>query len=155
MRVSIAEGVERRMPKKYVALLLMVVLLIVAVNLSVTNASNSLTCTNSSDGVVDKAQSDAFTVNITFKNTGRTAGNWTVNIAFEGESWSRVGTSQNLTLNPGTTKILTWTGTVPANATINSVARLVVYYNDSFKALDWWIHVVPGAELSIQSSSVE
>ena len=155
MRVSIAEGVERRMPKKYVALLLMVVLLIVAVNLSVTNASNSLTCTNGSDGVVDKAQGDAFTVKITFKNTGRTAGNWTVNIAFEGESWSRVGTPQNLTLNPGSTKTLTWTGTVPVNATIDSVARLVVYYNDSFKALDWWIHVVPGAELSIQSSSVE
>src|SRR3972149_1333185 len=143
------------MAKKYFALLLMVVLLIVAVNLSVTNATNSLTCTNNGDGVVDKAQGDAFTVKIAFKNTGKTAGNWSVNTVFEGASWSWVGTPQNLTLNPGSTKTLTWTGTVPANATINSVARLVVYYNDSFKTLDWWIHVVPGAELSIQSSSVE
>jgi hypothetical protein len=30
-----------------------------------------------------------------------------------------------------------------------------VYYDDSFKALNWWIHVVPGAELTIKSSSVE
>jgi hypothetical protein len=149
------KGVERRMLKKYAALILMVVLLIVVVNFSVTNASNSLTFAHSEDGVVDKAQGDAFTVKITFKNTGKTEGNWSVNIAFEGESWSRVGTPQNLTLKPGSTKTLMWNGTVPVNATINSVARLVVYYNDSFKALDWWIHVVPGAELTITSSSVE
>jgi len=149
------EGVERRMAKKYAALLLMVVLLVVVVNFSVTNASNSLTFSHSQDGVVDKAQGDAFIVKITFKNTGKTEGNWSVNIAFEGESWSRVGIPQNLSLKPGNTRTLTWNGTVPVNATINSVARLVVYYNDSFKALDWWIHVVPAAELSIQSSSVE
>ncbi len=149
------KGVERRMAKKYAALLLMVVLLVVVVNFSVTNASNSLTFSHSQDGVVDKAHVDAFIVKITFKNTGKTEGNWSVNIAFEGESWSRVGTPQNLTLKPGSTKTLMWNGTVPVNATINSVARLVVYYNDSFKALDWWIHVVPGAELTITSSSVE
>jgi hypothetical protein len=44
---------------------------------------------------------------------------------------------------------LTWEGTVPANASVGSVARRVVYYNDSFQALDWWIHVAPGAGLSI------
>jgi hypothetical protein len=48
-----------------------------------------------------------------------------------------------------------WSGVVPINATLGSVARLVVYYEDSYKALDWWIRVVPGAELTIQSSAVE
>jgi len=143
------------MAKKYALLFILAVLVFVVVNLSVTNATNSLTVSHNENGVVDKAQGNAFTVKIAFKNTGKTAGNWSVNTVFEGASWSWVGTPQNLTLNPGSTKTLTWTGTVPANATINSVARLVVYYNDSFKTLDWWIHVVPGAELSIQSSSVE
>jgi len=147
---------EGEMAKKYALLFLVAVLLVVAVNFSVSNTGNSLVFAhNQQDGVVDKAAGDDFTVKITFKNTGSTEGNWSVNIAFEDEVWSQVGTPQNLTLKPGETETLTWTGAVPANATVDSVARLVVYYNDSFKALNWWIHVVPGAELSIRSSSVE
>jgi hypothetical protein len=144
------------MAKKYALLFLVALLLVVAVNFSVSNTGNSLVFAhNQQDGVVDKAAGDEFTVKITFKNTGSTEGNWSVNIAFEDEVWSQVGTPQNLTLKSGETETLTWTGVVPANATVVSVARLVVYYNDSFKALNWWIHVVPGAELSIRSSSVE
>ena len=143
------------MAKKYALLFILAVLVFVVVNLSVTNATNSLTVSHNENGVVDKAQGNAFTVKIAFKNTGKTEGNWSVNIAFEGVSWSRIGTPQNLTLKPGDSKTLTWNGAVTANATINSVARLVVYYNDSFKALDWWIRVVPGAELTITSSTVE
>ena len=144
------------MAKKYALLFLVALLLVVAVNFSVSNTGNSLVFAhNQQDGVVDKAAGDDFTVKITFKNTGSTEGNWSVNIAFEDEVWSQVGTPQNLTLKSGETETLTWTGVVPANATVDSVARLVVYYNDSFKALNWWIHVVPGAELSIRSSSVE
>src|SRR5690606_40500390 len=45
----------------------------------------------SSDLVVDKAPGEAFTVKITFKNTGKAEGNWSVNIAFEDNSWSQVG----------------------------------------------------------------
>jgi len=147
---------EGEMAKKYALLFLVAVLLVVAVNFSVSNTGNSLVFAhNQQDGVVDKAAGDDFTVKIMFKNTGSTEGNWSVNIAFEDEVWSQVGTPQNLTLKPGETETLTWTGAVPANATVDSVARLVVYYNDSFKALNWWIHVVPGAELSIRSSSVE
>jgi len=147
---------EGEMAKKYALLFIVAVLLVVAVNFSVSNTGNSLVFAhNQQDGVVDKAAGDDFTVKITFKNTGSTEGNWSVNIAFEDEVWSQVGTPQNLTLKPGETETLTWTGAVPANATVDSVARLVVYYNDSFKALNWWIHVVPGAELSIRSSSVE
>ncbi len=147
---------EGEMAKKYALLFIVAVLLVVAVNFSVSNTGNSLVFAhNQQDGVVDKAAGDDFTVKIMFKNTGSTEGNWSVNIAFEDEVWSQVGTPQNLTLKPGETETLTWTGAVPANATVDSVARLVVYYNDSFKALNWWIHVVPGAELSIRSSSVE
>jgi uncharacterized surface anchored protein len=146
------------MAKKYALLFLVAVLLVFAFNFSVGDTSTSLVFAHdqqNGDGVVDKAAGDEFTVRITFKNTGSTEGNWSVNIAFEDEVWSQTGTAQNLVLNPGETETLTWTGVVPANATVGSVARLVVYYNDSFKALNWWIHVVPGAELSIKSSSVE
>jgi len=144
------------MAKKYAVLVLVAVLVVVVVNFSVADTGNSLVFAhNQQDCIVDKVAGDAFTVKITFKNTGKTEGNWSVNIAFEDEVWSQVGTPQNLKLNPGETETLTWNGVVPANATVGSVARLVVYYDDSFKALNWWIHVVLGAELTIKSSSVE
>jgi uncharacterized surface anchored protein len=146
------------MAKKYALLFIVAVLLVFAFNFSVGDTSTSLVFAHdqqNGDGVIDKAAGAEFTVRITFKNTGSTEGNWSVNIAFEDEVWSQTGTAQNLVLNPGETETLTWNGVVPANATVDSVARLVVYYNDSFKALNWWIHVVPGAELSIKSSSVE
>jgi hypothetical protein len=143
------------MAKRYALLFLIAVLVVVVVNFSVTDTSNALTFAHTQDGVVNKAPGAAFTVKITFKNTGETDGNWSVNIAFEDSSWVQVGTPQNLTLKSGNTETLTWNGIVPANATINSVARLVVYYDDSFKPLNWWIRVVPGAELTIKSSTVE
>jgi len=144
------------MAKKYALLFLIAVLAIVIINLSVSDTGNSLVFACDHDGsTVDKAVGDAFTVKITFKNTGKTKGTWSVNIAFEDNSWSQLGTPQNLTLTPGQTETLVWNGIVPANATVDSVARLVVYYADSFQALDWWIHVVSGAELYIKSSTVE
>jgi hypothetical protein len=144
------------MAKRYALLFLVAVLVIVTVNFSMTETSSPLVFAhNQQDGVVDKAAGDAFTVKITFKNTGKAEGSWSVNMAFEDAVWSQVGVSQNLTLESGETETLTWNGVVPANATVGSVARLVVYYDDSFKALNWWIHVVPGAELAIKSSSVE
>jgi hypothetical protein len=144
------------MAKRYALLFLVAVLVVVALSFSLTETSSPLVFAhNQKDGVVDKGAGDAFTVKITFKNTGKTEGSWSVNIAFEDEVWSQVGVSQNLTLDSGETETLTWNGSVPANATVGSVARLVVYYDDSFEALNWWIHVVPGAELAIKSSSVE
>jgi hypothetical protein len=144
------------MAKKYGVLLLVVVLAVVIINFSVNNTGESLVFAHNQDcSTVDKAAGDAFTVKITFKNTGKTEGTWSVNIAFEDSVWSQVGTSQNLTLMSGQTETLVWNGVVPANATVGSVARLVVYYDDSCKALNWWIHVVPGAELTIKSSIVE
>jgi len=144
------------MAKKYGALLLVVVLAVVIVNFSVNDKKELLVFANNNDcSTVDKATGDAFTVKITFENTGNTEGTWSINIAFEDNSWSHVGTPQNLTLMPGQTETLIWNGVVPASATVGSVARLVVYYDDSYKALDWWIHVVPGAELTIKSSMIE
>jgi len=144
------------MAKKYVLLFLVAVLVVVVVNLSMTDADSPLVFAHDQkDCVVDKAAGDDFTVKITFTNTGKTEGTWSVNIAFEDSSWSQVGTAQNLTLTPDQTETLTWNSFVPANATVGSVSRLVVYYDDSFQALNWWIHVVPGAELTIKSSLVE
>ncbi|MEM3673058.1 MAG: hypothetical protein QW468_02370 [Candidatus Bathyarchaeia archaeon] len=108
-----------------------------------------------SKGVVDKTPCETFIVKIYFKNTGQSVGTWYVNIAFEGELWTWSGIPQILTLESNQRKTLTWNGTVPCDAPIGSVARLIVYYNDSFTALDWWIHVVPNAELTITSSAVE
>ena len=144
------------MAKKYVLVVLIALVAVVIINSYVSDTSNPLVFAHiQQDCVVDKTAGDTFTVKITFKNTGKTTGNWSVNIAFEGDSWSQIGTPQNLVLQPGKTVTLTWNGTVPLNATVDSVARLVVYYDDSFKALNWWIHVVPGAELYIKSSTVE
>jgi len=144
------------MAKKYGVLLLVAVLAVVIINFSVSDTGDSLVFAHNQDcSTVDKAAGDAFTVKITFKNTGKTEGTWSVNIAFEDTVWSQVGTPQNLTLTPGQTETLVWNSVVPANATVGSVARLVVYYDDSCKALNWWIRVVPGAELSIKSSIVE
>ena len=146
------------MAKKYALLFLVALLIVFVFNFSVSDTGTSLVFAHdqqNGDGVVNKAAGDEFTVKITFKNTGSAKGNWSVNIAFEDEVWSQTGIAQNLVLNPGETETLTWTGAVPANAAVDSVARLVVYYNDSFKTLNWWIHVVPGAELFIKSSSVE
>ena len=144
------------MAKKYALLFLVAVLVVVVVNFSVKETGESLVLAYTPEcSTVDKAAGDAFTVKIAFKNTGKTTGTWSINIAFEDSAWSQAGTPQNLTLAPGQTETLVWDGFVPANVTVGSVARLVVYYDDSCKALNWWIRVVPGAELTIKSSIVE
>jgi len=132
-------------------------LIVVAVFSVIGSDSQSLACLacGGDRGVVDKAPCEAFNVKITFKNTGSTEGTWSVNIAFESESWTWSGTSQILTLRSCKTKTLTWNDSVPCDAPVGSVARLIVYYNDSYIALNWWIHVVSNAELTITSSTVE
>lgn len=146
------------MMRKFAALSFTIAALILLNNLALTGsgvqASASLACSGG-EGIVDKAPCAGFTVQIAFKNVGTTEGTWSVNIAFEGEKWTWTGAPQNLTLKPCNTKTLAWSGKVPSNATVGSVARLVVYYDDSFKALNWWIHVVPNAELAITSSTVK
>ena len=144
------------MAKRYGLLLLVAVLVGVIASFALSNKGGSLVFANNHDrSIVDKVAGDEFNVKIEFKNTGKTEGTWSINIAFEDSSWSKVGTPHSLTLTPGQTETLVWEGIVPADAPIGSVARLVVYYDDSFKALNWWIHVVPDAELCIKSSILE
>jgi hypothetical protein len=143
--------------KKYALLSLTMATLVILVGFSVMGSGNRpLTCSAcEGGGVVDKTPCESFTVKIAFKNTGKTDGTWSVNIAFEGEKWTWSGTPQTLTLKPCKTNTLTWNGSAPCDAPIDSVARLIVYYDNSFVPLDWWIHVVPGAELTITSSTVK
>jgi uncharacterized membrane protein len=120
-----------------------------------TQAALNVEC-NPATNIVDKMQGEDFTVKVTLKNTGDATGTWKVNVAFESESnWSWQGTSLMLTLKPDKTASLTWTGNVPENASAGSTARLVVYFNDEFAPQNWWIHVLPGAELKIVSSEVK
>jgi len=104
---------------------------------------------------VDKLAGEDFTVEIAFKNAGETEGVWSVNIAFEGDEWTWGGTPKTLHLEPSKGAILIWGGHVPEQASPGSTSRLIVYYNWSFEPLDWWIHLVEDAELTIVSSTVE
>jgi hypothetical protein len=146
------------MAKRYIVFpFLVIALLIVVAGFSATAANSGLIVSAHGSGVVNKGRSDAFQVLITFKNTGSGDGTWSVAAVFEGDSWVWKGQPQTLTLTSGDTKTLEWDGNVPKNAAINSVARLVVYFGDSFTVFDWWIHVTSGLEnsqLSISSSSV-
>jgi hypothetical protein len=141
--------------KKLGLIVFLLATLIVMFNLPFTSANDSLEFTEKSNKIVEKIQGEIFIVEIEFKNTGKDAGKWNINIVFEGESWNQKGNSQNLELEPNEKKTLEWEGIVPADAPINTIARLVVYYEDSFEALNWWIQVVPGAELTIKSSCVK
>jgi hypothetical protein len=130
---------------------------IIIASVLVTHPNESgLTCLALEEAdVVDKAQGETFTVRITLKNVGKTEGTWSVNVAFEGEDWSWSGTPKTLTLKQCHKKALAWTGDVPSDSQVDTVARLIVYYDDSFVPQDWWIHVTEAAELTITSSSVE
>lgn len=143
------------MKKKHISTLLVVSMAIVVISTTASSKNSGLTCSACGNGVVEKMMGETFTVKINFKNSGTTKGVWSVNIAFESESWSWTGTSQVLTLRSGNGKMLIWDGTVPTNVQIGSIARLVVYYNDSYQPLDWWIYVTNGAELAISSSVVK
>jgi hypothetical protein len=148
---------KMRVKKRFGLLSISVAVLVIIVGFSAisSNAKSSIVFACEKRGVVDKASCESFTVTISFKNTGSTEGTWSVNIAFEGEKWTWKGTAQIVALKSNKTKTLTWNGSVPCDAPIDSVSRLIVYYNNSFTRLDWWIHVVSSAELTITSSTVK
>jgi hypothetical protein len=155
-RPHLLSGGKRRMQKRLVFTSFMLATLVAVASSSTVGLGNPLSaCLPNPHGVVDKVARGTFTVEITFKNMGTTEGKWSVNIAFEGEKWSWKGLQQNLTLKPNITRKLVWNGSVPEDAPADTVARLVVYYDDSFLGLDWWIHVVPGAQLTVTSSTVK
>lgn len=141
------------MIKKTVLLSLSIATLVfLGVFFALGREDQSLSCLACEVGVVDKKPGEDFDVEITFKNTGTSDGAWSINIAFEGDAWTWAGTSQGLVIKPLRKKTLQWNGIVPENAPLGSTARLIVYYNDSFVPLDWWIHIVSDAELSITKS---
>ena len=148
------ERISKRRLVSSLAIAIILVLIVLSTFSEDNSSAASLAC-SSAKGIVDKAPSDAFTIEITFKNGGRSEGKWSVNTVFEGESWSWKGTSQILILKPSDKKTLIWNGNAPRDAPINSIARLIVYYNDSFVPLDWWIHIVSGPELTITYSTVK
>jgi len=138
--------------------LILALAIFITINASATTSHSgtqppiSIACTGGD--VVDKRPGEEFIVKVTFRNTGTSTTTWSVNVAFE-DGWTWSGTSQTLTLRACEQKTLTWKGNVPQDAPVDSTARLIVYYNDSFTPQNWWIHIVSGAELSIISSTVK
>ena len=141
--------------RRLVPLWFLLAVLIIMSGLSNVGLGNELTCIPPpATGVVNKTPGATFTAEIAFRNTGETEGSWSVNVAFECESWTWKGIPQTLTLKPCNRKTLTWNGTVPTDAPMDSTARLIVYHGDSYITLNWWIHVVSAAELTITNSTV-
>jgi len=140
--------------KKYAILCLLIALAVAMASFSLTQATDDIAFTSSNSGTVNKDKGEAFTVKLNVKNTGDDSGEFSINVSFESESWIWKGNPKTITLKVGETKQLTWDGKVPQNAAAGSVARLIVYYGDSYKALDWWICVSSNSELSIISSQV-
>jgi hypothetical protein len=136
--------------KRFLAVTAIALAIVVACFL-LTSATEVLAISSNDKIVVHKSAGECFTVKLIFRNAGSSQNSWSVNVAFEGDSWNWAGSAQNLTLNGYESKTLTWTGTVPANASANSIARLVVYYNDSFKALNYWIFVPSQPDLSVSA----
>lgn len=109
-----------------------------------------------SGGLVEKKPGESFTVKIAFENRGKASGAWRIAVTLEGEDWSWIGNEKQLFLKPHQRHTLKWNGAVPAHAHVDSVSRLIVYSDDGFVRLNWWIHVTaaPVSELCIVDSEV-
>lgn len=109
-----------------------------------------------SGGLVEKKPGESFTVKIAFENQGTASGKWKIAVTLEGEDWSWIGNEKQLFLKPHRRHTLKWSGAVPVQARVDSISRLIVYSDDGFVRLDWWIHVtaVPISELCIVDSEV-
>ena len=106
-------------------------LLLLIVNLSFTNANDVLEVQENTKKVVEKTPGEEFTVDIEFKNIGKNRGTWSINIEFEGDYWFQDGIPQNIEVDPNEEKKLSWKGSIPNDAPIDTLARLVVYYGDT------------------------
>ena len=110
-------------------------------NISTANANCGVDISRNETGVLAKSRGEDFTVSITFQNTRKDEDISTVNVVFEVATWSWKGKQKILALDENEKETLVWKGSVPANAEKNSIARLVIYYGDSFKRLDRWIRL--------------
>lgn len=145
------------MSRKYLAI--GVVVLLISGSLGVAclfqlTQAESLNIDLRCGGTVEKRVGEVFTVRIAFKNKGTGEGTWRVSVAFEGEDWTWKGEQQHLSLGSQERETLSWEGTVPDNAAVDSIARLIVYYDNEFIRQHWWIHVAPSPELAILHSQV-
>ena len=105
-------------------------------------------------GTVDKTPGESFTVKIHFRNTGTIRDVWRIAVTFESNNWAWKSDERSLELESGEKKKLIWEGRVPGDADLDSMGRLIVYYDDEFIALNWWIHVTGYSELCVVSSNV-
>jgi len=71
------------MKKRFALLSLALITIIVTVSFSSMGTDDQSLACLACGGVVDKTACETFTVKITFKNTGKTEGTWSVNIAFK------------------------------------------------------------------------
>ena len=145
--------------KKKPTLTVAIIILALLVTLSITylfkpSKSASLDFDMLCSGTVDKKPGESFTVKITFKNKGTGEGTWNTAVNFEGDYWIWKGERKELALESDEKEILKWEGNVPVDAEVDSIARLIVYYDGDYLALYWWIHVVSGAELCVVDSKV-
>lgn len=106
------------------------------------------------EGIVDKRVGEAFTIKVVFRNKGTGEGSWRISVAFEGEDWTWKGEEKQLSLESLERETLSWEGTVPDEAVVDSLARLIVYYDNDFVRQNWWIHIIPNPELAIVHSQV-
>jgi hypothetical protein len=116
--------------------------------------AESLNIDTSCEGIVEKRVGEVFTIKVVFKNKGTGDGSWRVSVAFENEDWTWKGEEQPLSLESQARETLSWEGTVPDTAAVDSLARLIVYYDNDFMRQNWWIHVTPSPELAILHSQV-
>ena len=145
--------------KKKPTLTVAIIILALLVTLSITylfkpSKSASLDFDMLCSGTVDKKPGESFTVKITFKNKGTGEGTWNTAVNFEGDYWIWKGERKELALESDEKEILKWEGNVPVDAEVDSIARLIVYYDGDYLALNWWIHVISGAELCVVDSKV-
>ena len=145
------------MSRKFLAIGVTVLLISISLGLAYLfqpTQAESLNVDPRCEGTVDKRVGEVFAVNVAFKNKGPGKGTWSVSVAFEGEDWTWIGEQQQLRLESQERETLSWEGTVPDNATVDSLARLIVYYDNNFVRQNWWIHVTPSPELAILHSQV-
>ncbi|TRO47857.1 hypothetical protein E2P47_03780, partial [Candidatus Bathyarchaeota archaeon] len=88
------------MKKNLILIVLLALLIASIINLSFTNAMDSLEFGKTQKEVVKKVQGETFIVEIEFKNVGKTEGQWNVNIVFEGDEWIQKRNSQSIELEP-------------------------------------------------------
>ena len=100
---------------------------------------------------IEKRKGEVFTIGVTFTNIGDASGSWDVNSTFKGD-WNWDGASQTITLNPGESTTVTWSGTTPD--VVNQSSNLSIAYNGSEYPTDWWIHVTGEPSLDISLVNV-